>query len=429
MAKKKMTLEEKLEEAIVKDIAYKVPENWVWTTIKSICGINMGQSPKGEHVNDVGDGYPLIGGPSDMGELYPLKKRYATNVNKISSSGTIIMSVRATLGKINISDGEYCLGRGVAEIVPKEFSRDYLQYYINFITNDLYKVAKGTTFLQISKPDLESIEVPLPPLKEQQRIVDKIESLFEKLDKAKELIEEARDDFAKRKSAILEKAFNGELIKCHIKEYILKDYVTTQYGYTASSQQQKTDCKFLRITDIQDDYVEWENVPYCIITEKDKEKYLLLKNDIVIARTGATTGKSYLINESVEAVFASYLIRLRVKGENILPEYLYKFLKSNSYWKQIMELRKGIAQPGVNAEKLKNIMIPAPNVEKQKEIVRILDNLLENESDIEELTALEEKIELIKKSILAKAFRGKLGTNCEDDESALELLKEILNKE
>ncbi|NFH92012.1 restriction endonuclease [Clostridium botulinum] len=439
MAKKKMTLEEKMEEAIVMDVPYEVPRNWVCSKLGAVCNkVQYGYTEKAS-IEKLGPHFLRI---TDIQEnevdwdsvpYCPISKKDYTKY-KLDKGDIVIARTGATTGKNYIISDEvdavfasYLIRMKISDSIYNKFISYYM--YSDLYWKQIMEEKKGIAQPGVNAQKLGSLIVPIPPLKEQQRIVDRIESLFEKLDKAKELIEEAREEFENRKAAILEKAFRGELTKSKMRECLLKDYITTQYGYTASSKLEKADSKYLRITDIKEDYVDWINVPYCEINQKHKEKYLLFKNDIVIARTGATTGKSYLINEDVEAVFASYLIRLRIMNKNILPEYLYKFLKSNIYWKQIMELRKGIAQPGVNAEKLKKVIIPLPEIEEQKEIVRILDKLLQDESKIEELTALEDQIELIKKSILAKAFRSELGTNDPNEESALELLKEILSKE
>lgn len=121
-----------------------------------------------------------------------------------------------------------------------------------------------------------------------------------------------------------------------------------EYGYTESSSLEKIGPHFLRITDIQDDNVDWGKVPYCKISNDSLNKYLLKNNDIVVARTGATTGKSFLIKDPPEAVFASYLIRLRA-NKLIDPRYLWTFMKSSIYWNQITVVKKGSAQPGANA--------------------------------------------------------------------------------
>ena len=245
------------------------------------------------------------------------------------------------------------------------------------------------------------------------------------------------DSFENRKSAILYQAFSGELTKKwreengvkfdDWEESTIENYATTKYGYTESANCQEIGPKYLRITDIKNGKVDWNMVPYCDISEENYRKYKLEKFDIVVARTGATTGKSYLILEDVKAVYASYLIKIEIdKVELLTPQFLYLFLQTQSYWNQIIDLSSGIAQPGVNANKLKTINITVPPLEEQKEIVRILDNLFEKEQGTQELIDLIENIDLMKKSILARAFRGELGTNIPEEESAIELLKSVL---
>ena len=139
----------------------------------------------------------------------------------------------------------------------------------------------------------------------------------------------------------------------------------TQYGYTTSSSE-NGQYRFLRITDIQEGKVNWGTVPYCDCNKPDK--YLLAKNDILIARTGGSTGKSFLIKESLNnADFASYLIRLRIK-EKVYPGFISLYLNSYLFWTQILELKSGSAQPNVNAEKLKTLLVPKVDPQQQKEI-------------------------------------------------------------
>ena len=111
--------------------------------------------------------------------------------------------------------------------------------------------------------------------------------------------------------------------------------LSIDYGYTASSTSQDTGVRFLRITDIQNNKVDWDDVPFCRIDKSIIEKFSLVDGDIVFARTGATVGKSYLIKGKIPtSVFASYLIRIRV-SKNVNPRYLFYFFQTFDYWKQI----------------------------------------------------------------------------------------------
>ncbi|WP_256760904.1 restriction endonuclease subunit S [Cohnella sp. WQ 127256] len=181
-----------------------------------------------------------------------------------------------------------------------------------------------------------------------------------------------------------------------------------EYGYTASSTSDQVGPHYLRITDIQDNSVNWGSVPFCEISERDTEKYLLSSNDIVVARTGATTGKSYLIKEPPHSVFASYLIRLRTSSV-ITPEFLWSYMKSPMYWNQITVVKKGSAQPGANAQILGGLAVPLPSLNEQKRIAdkvkRLLDKINQAKQLIESIPS--NTLE-IRQAILKKAFQGEL---------------------
>jgi type I restriction enzyme S subunit len=145
------------------------------------------------------------------------------------------------------------------------------------------------------------------------------------------------------------------------------------YGHTASAKEAGDGPKFLRITDIQNGSVAWHSVPVCECEPNELKKYILQRGDMVFARTGATTGKSYLVADCPNnAIFASYLIRVRPKTQ-VSPPYLAYFFQTQDYWEQVSTSSSGSAQPGVNATKLKNLQIPLPPLPEQKRIVAILD--------------------------------------------------------
>lgn len=145
------------------------------------------------------------------------------------------------------------------------------------------------------------------------------------------------------------------------------------YGYTESASSEPVGPRFLRITDIQDDQVDWDSVPFCKLEPADFPKYRLASGDIVFARTGATTGKSFLVREPPDAVFASYLIRLRLLDKRLLPEFVSLYFQTAGYWKSVREGSSGSAQGGFNASKLGDLSIPIPPLSEQHRIVAILD--------------------------------------------------------
>ena len=196
-----------------------------------------------------------------------------------------------------------------------------------------------------------------------------------------------------------------------------------QYGLSNSAEAQGSH-KLLRITDIQDGTVNWDNVPFTTTTDPDT--YLLKTGDIVFARTGATVGKSFLISETpFPAVYASYLIRIRLIGD--LPsEYIYQFFNSACYWSQITDKSVGVGQPNCNGTSLKELFIPLPPLNEQVKIIPIVETLLDYVKRIRlERTELFSILSATKSKILDLAIRGQLVPQNPDDEPASVLLERI----
>uniref|UniRef100_C5DAW6 Restriction modification system DNA specificity domain protein n=1 Tax=Geobacillus sp. (strain WCH70) TaxID=471223 RepID=C5DAW6_GEOSW len=160
------------------------------------------------------------------------------------------------------------------------------------------------------------------------------------------------------------------------KTYSLKDICTDiSYGYTASAKEEKVGPKFLRITDLRNEFIDWESVPYCSINEKDYKKYKLEIGDLCIARTGATTGINTVIEEDVDAVFASYLVRFKLNKEIVDPTFIKYIFKSNMWYGYVNSIISGSAQPGANAQQMSNFKMSIPDLDEQKKIASVLSVL------------------------------------------------------
>lgn len=182
-----------------------------------------------------------------------------------------------------------------------------------------------------------------------------------------------------------------------------------QYGYTESAKEDPIGPKFLRISDIQEGAVHWEDAPYCEIDDDEKKKYLLQEGDLLFTRTGGTVGKSYMIEGDIpEAVFASYLIRIQLK-EKVCPEFVYAFFQSDYYWHQVHEGKVGIGQPNVNATKLSELVLPLPPLEEQRKIVNEIDRVLSVGEKVDRTLKNElQRAQRLRQAILKQAFEGEL---------------------
>ena len=166
-------------------------------------------------------------------------------------------------------------------------------------------------------------------------------------------------------------------LPAHWKTARLGDYIfKPEYGYTASATYDSIGAKFLRITDIQDDNVDWRDVPYCECDGDIQKKYLLAPGDIVIARVGATTGKAFLVNDCPKSVFASYLIRVKTKPP-LLSSFLSTYFRTEDYWRQIRQNKGGRLKGGVNIPILQSLKIPLPPLPEQRAIAHALQTIQE----------------------------------------------------
>jgi len=198
------------------------------------------------------------------------------------------------------------------------------------------------------------------------------------------------------------------------------------YGVSESAKSEGK-FKLLRITDIQDNVVNWNTVPYTDYPESKSENYILQAGDILFARTGATVGKSYLVDDAVpeNAIYASYLIKVRVSNM-IIPQYVKYFFESGFYWEQIANNSVGVGQPNVNGSSLGNLWVPIPPIQEQR---RIVDKLVSWCLMIDKISVNQEfmtqQIEELRNHILNLAISGKLVDQEPSDEPAIELLKRI----
>ena len=245
--------------------------------------------------------------------------------------------------------------------------------------------SKVSTINNINAKQYSTFTFPLPPLEVQREIVAEVESYQRVMDGARAVVDNWRPQVVvDPKWPIVEL---GELTK-------------PQYGFTASAAD-TGDARLVRITDIADDGTLRSEGAKFIELENDSRKYLLSKGDVLVARTGATYGKTMLFGEEYPAVFASYLIRLRFPEEFINPSYYWAFAQSESYWSQAQALSTGGGQPQFNGNVLKQIRLPIPPLETQRAIVAELD---EERAAVDHAQRLATKMEQRINSAIARVW-------------------------
>lgn len=413
-AKKKesLTPEERLQAALVPESEqpYPVPANWCWVHLLDSfynCTDSKKKIPQKEYIEDgkiavVDQGQNLVGG--------------YTNDREMAFSGNLPVIIFGDHTRcIKYIDFPFAQGAdGVKVLKPKPFF-DAKAFYYAFQNINIPNLGYRRHF-----PLFDQYTIPLPPFAEQQRIVDRIESLFAKLDEAKQKAQDALDSFETRKAAILHKAFTGELTAQWRKEHgvgmeswknlYLGDVFNLQAGKNISANQ------------IQKEKNEKYKYP-CFGGNGIRgyvKNYNREGNHPIIGRQGALCGNINVAQGQFYATEHAVVVDYKLDVITTWAVHYLRFLNLNQY-------ATATAQPGLAVSNIVKVPIKYVPYDEQEEIARILDDLLAKEQQAKEAAeGVLEQIDLMKKAILARAFRGELGTNDPREESAVELLKQVL---
>jgi type I restriction enzyme S subunit len=450
-----LTPEERLQAALVPDWdwPYKLPENWCWTKIGSISSLHRGVSYKKTDAHTerrensclVMRGGNICEGSIDTeaDNIYVDISLVAENQIVRKNDIIIVASTGSTkvIGRAGISKMDYldvAFGAFLLLVRPStKVNQRYIDYFFlsDNYRNRIKKLASGININNIRGEYITETLVPLAPLAEQQRIVDRIESLFAKLDEAKEKAQAVVDSFETRKAAILHKAFTGELTKKWRKSANtrwvykkIKDCCKLGSGGTPSRKVPdfyKGDIPWIKTGEIEwnDIYDTEEKITQSAIDNSSARCY---KPGVVLVAMygmGVTRGKASILR--VQAATNQAVCVLEPQSALLYNRYLLYYFMRN-YW-DIREKAVGGNQLNLSLTIIKELNIEIPPIDEQMEIVQILDDLFAKEQQAKESAeAVLDQIDLMKKSILARAFRGELGTNDPSEESAMELLKRVL---
>ena len=451
-AKKKesLTPEERLQAALVPESEqpYPVPANWCWVSLQTIDQYRASSTDPSKYpdtlfelysVPSSADNYPEIVPGCKIGSTKQSVQRGDILLCKINPRINRVWKVSQYTENALLASSEWIIIRN-SKIVP-----DYLMYcfrapyFREYMLSNVSGV--GGSLMRAQPKYVKTYPVPVPPLPEQQRIVDRIESLFAKLDEAKQKAQDALDSFETRKAAILHKAFTGELTAQWRKEHgvgmeswrriPLKKCGSWYGGGTPSMGHPEywENGTLLWVTskDMKNDLIEDTLMHTNMLgVENSSANYIEEPAVLFVMRSGilrrtfpvCMVKKPFTVNQDLKAL---------VPTDDINLEYLFWVCKANE--KQILEkcMKSGTTVESINTTALRDFEIPIAEENEQAEIVRLLDDLLAKEQQAKEAAeGVLEQIDLMKKAILARAFRGELGTNDPREESAAELVKTII---
>ncbi|MEE1546869.1 MAG: restriction endonuclease subunit S [Prevotella pectinovora] len=402
----------------------EVPSHWEIVPFKYYTNVIMGQSPNGEDIKSEGE-TPFMQGNAEFGNLYPSTIYFCEACSKFSRIGDILMSVRAPVGEINLSDKVYGIGRGLCSISAKHCNRQYLWYFLKKSKNDLNIYANGSTFTAITIQVLKSFKLILPPLPEQQAIASfldaktkPIDGIIAKREKQIELLEEMKSAIISR---AVTKGLNPEAkMKDSGIEWIGEipegwDVIKTSFlfqligsGTTPSKNAPnyaEEGLYWLQTGDFNDNYVN-DTSKYItdLAVQNCSALTLFPKGCLVIAMYGASIGKLGILN--IES-YTNQACCVLGREKNILIKFAFYAYKAGR--KALINESRGGGQPNISQDIISHFKIPVPPINEQCNVIAYLDS--ETSKIDTRITKRRKQIELLqeyKQALITAAVTGKI---------------------
>lgn len=405
-----------------------------------------------------------IPGPYTMVTLGDTNKTH--NEYQFDADAVIIPLVSSTghghasMRQVKYQEGKFALGNILCAVIPNDENfvlAKYLQIYLHLYRNELLvSQMKGMANVSLPMNRIADVQVEIPDIEKQRKIVEIEKKVTQNSVKLHQLFSEQKGLASKLKQTILQNAIQGKLTAEWRKEHPAEEPASEllkriklekqqmiasgklkkekplepikpeeipfeipekwtwgrwgelsesiQYGYNAPAQENGR-ILMIRISDIQNNTIIWDKVPYCQIPENEINNYLIKKNDILFARTGGTVGKSYLVtDEPRSAIYAGYLIRTRYSS-SLEPKFLKSFMESELYWSQLTNGTRGAAQPNCNGQTLSKMILPIPPLSEQQEIVRRIDAIMNTVNSLEnQISESERTSEELLKAIVGEVM-------------------------
>lgn len=412
----------------------KIPENWEVKTLESVANVEMGQSPKSKYYNEKRKGCPFLQGVTTFGSRYTRIERYTTKSPKVAQKGSILLSVRAPVGEINIAPEELCIGRGLSALTMKNNNNKFLYYLLLYLKKTIINHQTGTVYGSINKTIIENFKVPVPPLPEQKAIAKILSDLDDKIElnndmnKTLEAIGQAlfkhwfidfefpNKEGKPYKSSGGEMVYNEELDKKIPKGWEVENY--SEYADTISGRSYKSEeledsdtaLVSLKCVDITGGFNEEGLKSY---TGNYKEEQIVKDGDVVVAHTDLTQDREILGRPAIVETSSDYktyvasldLVISRPISDLISRGFIYFLLQSEWFRHHASGYANGTTVLHLSKKTLPEFRMPIPSEVLLKRFSKIAENII---SKIHANNSEKKELEKIRDSLLPKLMSGKI---------------------
>ena len=407
-----------------------LPDGWEWSTLGESCNIVLGQSPSSDTYNSEGIGLPFYQGKTEFGDLYPMPEKWCSSPKKLAEKDDILISVRAPVGPTNLCPEKSCIGRGLAALRPKNMPIKYFLHYLRYIEKEWDSKATGTTFKAITGDVLRNQEIPLAPLPEQERIVNRIEELLSDLDAGVAAMERVQFGLQRYKASVLKVACEGKLFES--KELESSDELPVGWRWTTlesialkrkhaissgpfgsalgTKDYQESGVPVLRGQNIKNGKFNLDKLVY--VSEQKAQELIrstAIPGDLVVVAVGSSGQPAIVPDYLPRAILSQNCNKITLDNDVVLSSYILLVMQTDFAKSQLAERTTDTARPFLSLTNLKKTIIPLPPLDEQRRIVAEVERRLSVVGEVE--SAVEVglvRAGRLRQSVLRSAFEGRL---------------------
>jgi len=401
---------------------------WETKPLGRIANLIMGQSPESRYYNDNGEGMPFLQGCAQFGAIYPMPEVYCSAPLKIAPKGSILFSVRAPVGDVNVADTDYCIGRGVAAIVPKAVDDQYLHYYLRFIKPEFERKSQGSTFSAINSTELDGLEVYLPVDEHEQstiaailatvdHAIEQTKALIAKyqriktglmhdllthgIDKHGQLRDPATHKFKPSPLGMVPEEWEISSVKSELE--IASGFSLGQHRHPKLHPR-----KYLRVANVQRGRILLDDIAELEAEEHEFQSRILRQDDLLVVEGHADPNEigrcAKVPLEGAGLTFQNHLFRLRCN--HLDPRFALAWLNSEwvrAYWRRNCGTSSGLNT--INRTLLESVLVPVPGAAEQDTVSKLID-IYESSLRVEEVYL--EKFQRLKTGLMQDLLTGKV---------------------
>ena len=393
--------------------------SWPAVQLSFVADVAMGQSPPGNTYNESGEGLPFFQGKAEFGRGHPTIKKWCTAPSRTAEKGDILLSVRAPVGPTNIAPDRCCIGRGLAAIraKPHLVEQGYIRHFFKYIEPVLSRQGQGSTFAAINRREIEQLQVPLPPLLEQRRIIE----ILDQADTLHRKNVEVSDKEKRILPALFMRIFDSDLQQ---ENFMSLGEIALEFRYGTSTRSSDQGYPTLRIPNVVGGRFDLSEIKFVPVPKKEFERLNLQKGDMLVVRTNGNpnyVGRSVVFEEEAvngtglktdQFIYASYLIRIRINTNFAEPWFVQTYLSLPEGRRALRErCQTSAGQYNININALASIPVPDVPIERQKEFVEHVQTIRRLRSHRLELSR---HLDCASSSLLHRAFSGELTAKWRD---------------